>query len=100
MLADIGATDRLLRALTGSIRVDDTLGSTEMALLAYSLRGLSAGGMNFFTVPVAGLGREGAQSVVYIDSARAAPMWDYLNSDVLALHLEEFATDALPEAPR
>lgn len=99
LLSDIGSTDQLLRALTGSIRVDDTLDNVDILGLAYSLRGLSPGGLEFFTAPIEGLGREGDQSVVYIDTGRADRMWRYLNSDNLAAHLEEFASDALPVAP-
>lgn len=99
LLSDIGATDQLLRALTGSIRVDDTLDNVDILGLAYSLRGLSPGGLEFFTAPVEGLGREGDQSVVYLDTGPADRMWGYLNSDDLAAHLTEFASDALPVAP-
>lgn len=99
MLGDIGQTDTLLLALTSAISVDETLSNTNLVGLAYSLRGLNVNSLNFLTVPVSGLGREGAQSVVYIDTARAAPMWSYLQNDTLAQHLAEFTRDLLPETP-
>lgn len=99
MLSDLGQTDDLLLALTSAISVDETLSNTNLVGLAYSLRGLNANSLNFLTVPVAGLGTEGAQSVVYIDTARAAPMWDYLRSDTLGEHLADFGRDLLPETP-
>ncbi|MDQ3476837.1 MAG: LCP family protein [Actinomycetota bacterium] len=99
MLSDLGSTDELLIALTDSISVDENLTDTEMLSLAYSLRGLNRNSLNFLTAPVAGLGREGSQSVVYLDTARAAPMWGYLKNDTLDEHLTEFGPDLLPEVP-
>jgi len=99
LLSDLGSTDDLLIALTNSISVDENLTDTEMLSLAYSLRGLNRNSLNFLTAPVAGLGREGSQSVVYLDTARAAPMWGYLKNDTLDEHLTEFGPDLLPEVP-
>ena len=99
MLSDLGQTDDLLLALTSAISVDETLSNTDLVGMAYSLRGLTQNSLNFLTVPVAGLGREGAQSVVYIDTARASSMWAYLKEDSLATHLAEFGNDLLPETP-
>lgn len=99
MLGDLGQTDDLLLALTSAISVDETLSNTDLVGLAYSLRGLNANSLSFLTVPVAGLGTEGAQSVVYLDTARAAAMWAYLQSDTLIEHLGEFTRDQLPETP-
>lgn len=99
LLSDLGQTDTLLLALTSAISVDETLSNTDLVGLAYSLRGLTVNSLNFLTVPVAGLGREGAQSVVYLDTARAAPMWEYLQSDTLGAHLADFGRDLLPETP-
>ena len=99
MLGDLGRTDDLLLALTSAISVDETFSNTDMLGLAYSMRGLNRNSLNFLTVPVAGLGREGAASVVYIDTTQAAPMWAYLQEDSLGLHLQEFGEDLLPEVP-
>jgi len=99
MLSDLGQTDNLLLALTGSISVDETLTKADMLGLAFSLRNLNQNSLSFLTVPVAGLGREGAASVVYIDTAQAAPMWNYLQNDTLDEHLIEFGEDLLPDVP-
>jgi len=99
LLSDLGRTDALLLALTSAISVDETLSSADMLALAYSMRGLNRNSLSFLTVPVAGLGMEGAASVVYIDTAQAAPMWGYLQDDTLADHLAEFGEDLLPEVP-
>jgi len=99
LLGDLGRTDDLLLALTSAISVDETLTNADILGLAYDMRGLNGTSLSFLTVPISGLGREGAQSVVYIDPNRAAPMWDYLIKDTLAEHLPEFQTDLLPEVP-
>ncbi|MDQ4038047.1 MAG: LCP family protein [Actinomycetota bacterium] len=99
ILSDLGKTDALLVALTAAISVDETFTTANMLGLALSLGGLNQQSLSFLTVPVAGLGREGAASVVYIDVAQAAPMWAYLRDDTLADHLAEFGEDLLPEVP-
>lgn len=99
MLTDLGKTDALLVALTGAISVDETFTTANMLGLAVSLGGLTKQSLTFLTVPVAGLGREGAASVVYIDTGQAAPMWGYLQGDTLAEHIAEFGEDLLPEVP-
>ncbi len=99
MLGDLGQTDALLLALTSAISVDEGFTNADMLGLAYALRGLDRSSLGFLTVPVAGLGREGAASVVYIDTGEAAPMWGYLQEDTLSDHLAEFGDDLLPEVP-
>ncbi|MGI8702356.1 MAG: LCP family protein, partial [Nocardioidaceae bacterium] len=99
MLSDLNKTDDLLLSLTNVISVDATLSSADMLSLAYGMRDLKQDSLSFLTVPVAGLGREGAASVVYLDAAKSAPMWSYLTTDTLAEHLSEFAADLLPEVP-
>jgi len=99
MLSDLGKTNDLLLALTNVITVDETLSNADMLGLAYGMRALKQDSLSFLTVPVAGLGREGAASVVYLDAAQSAPMWSYLLTDTLAEHLSEFGDDLLPENP-
>ncbi len=99
ILGDLGRTDDLLLALTSAISVDETLTQSAMLGLSYSMRGLSGTSLSFLTVPVSGLGQEGAASVVYLDPGRAAPLWGYLQEDTLAEHLTEFGEDLLPDVP-
>ena len=99
VLGDLGRTDDLLLALTSAISVDETLTQSAMLGLSYSMRGLSGTSLSFLTVPVSGLGQEGAASVVYLDPGRAAPLWGYLQEDTLAEHLTEFGEDLLPDVP-
>ncbi|MGY1681927.1 LCP family protein [Geodermatophilus sp. SYSU D01176] len=99
VLSDAGALDGFLLALTGAMTVDEGLSDTALLSMAADLRSVRPGAVTFVTAPVAGTGREGAQSVVYLDSARAAQMWEYLREDTLADHAGEFSLDTLPAVP-
>ena len=57
-------------------------------------------GATSFTAPVVGTGREGAASVVYLDTVTGERMWTYLRSDSLAANAAEFDDQSLPEVPR
>ena len=91
-----GALDEALRAVTDAVAVDDSLGNGDLLSLAYTLRDLRPADVGFFTAPVLGTGREGAASVVYLDTATGARMWDYLRTDSLAQNADEFGDQALP----
>lgn len=92
---DLGALDSTLTAVTSNIAVDDGLGATELLDLAWSARGLTPDGVQFFTAPVLGTGTEGSSSVVYLDTVTGARMWEYLQTDSLAANADEFADEAL-----
>ncbi len=96
---DPAQLDQVLLTVTGSIAVDDTLGTTELLSLALSARGLTPADIDFFTAPVLGTGTEGRASVVYLDGVTGARMWGYLGSDSLGQNAAEFADQALTETP-
>lgn len=73
-----------LDALTENTAVDDEWRTSDMRSLALSLRRLRPSDVDFLTVPVAGLGREGAQSVVYLDHDRGRSLWKALRRDDVA----------------
>jgi LCP family protein required for cell wall assembly len=97
---DPGKLDAALRAVTSAVSIDDSLGNVDLLNLAYSLRNVTPGRVEFFTAPVLGTGREGAASVVYLDQVTGERMWGYLRSDSLAANADEFAAEALPTVPR
>lgn len=99
VLADMGALDGFMLALTDAMAVDEGLSTGALLDLAIDLRGLRSEGLTFLTAPVAGTGREGAQSVVYLEQARSEQLWDYLRTDALQAHAAEFSLDALPAVP-
>jgi LCP family protein required for cell wall assembly len=94
-----GKLDSSLRAVTGAVAIDDSLGTSDLLTTAYSLRGLTPGSVQFFTAPVLGTGREGSASVVYLDTTTGARMWGYLNTDSLGQNADEFSDEALPDVP-
>jgi LCP family protein required for cell wall assembly len=97
---DPGKLDSALRALTSAVSIDDTLSSTDLLTLAYSMRDLTPEHVGFFTAPVLGTGMEGSASVVYLDTVTDERMWTYLRSDSLAQNAAEFSKQALPDVPR
>jgi LCP family protein required for cell wall assembly len=96
----IGQVDSVLRIITSSVAVDDTLSTPDLLSLAWSAREVTPAGIEFFTAPVLGTGREGAASVVYLDQVTGDRMWGYLRSDSLAQNADEFTDQALPTTPR
>jgi LCP family protein required for cell wall assembly len=97
---DLGRLDRTLRAVTGSVAVDDELGDAELLSLAYSMRNVTRDGVAYFTAPVDGTGQEGSASVVYLNEADSNRMWGYLTTDSLGANVGEFGDHALGAAPR
>ncbi len=89
----------VLTTVTRSLAVDNSLSTGEMVSLGLSLNRLTPDSVDFFTAPVLGTGTEGRQSVVYLDDERGGLMWDYLASDSLAAHVDEFPREALPAVP-
>jgi LCP family protein required for cell wall assembly len=98
--SDLGRLDRTLRAVGSSVAVDSELGNTEMLSLAYSMRNLDKSGVDYFTMPDAGTGTEGAASVVYVNENVAERLWEYLRTDSLGANAEEFADYRLGDQPR
>lgn len=100
LLGDLGRTDALLVAISSAVSVDDSLSNVDLLGLAYSLRGVTAQTVSFFTAPVAGRGTEGEQDVIYLDDELCGRLWGYLREDSLPQHAAEFSAQALPETPR
>jgi LCP family protein required for cell wall assembly len=97
---DVGRLDDAMIAVTRSVGIDDGLSNVELAKLAYSMRSVTPGDVDFFTAPILGTGREGPASVVYLDTVTGERMWSYLRSDSLSQNAAEFADEALPAVPR
>jgi LCP family protein required for cell wall assembly len=95
-----GKLDSAMLAVTSAVSIDDTLGNGALISLAYSLRNVTPGSIEFFTAPVLGTGMEGPASVVYLDMVGGERMWSYLRSDSLGQNAGEFGDEALPDVPR
>jgi LCP family protein required for cell wall assembly len=99
LLSNPGRLYDLLDAVSRSVGVDDTLSNDGLRALAFGLRNLNTSSVTFLTSPVAGLGREGAQSVVHLDPRRSALLWHALDHDRIAEYLRDNAGDVLGGSP-
>jgi LCP family protein required for cell wall assembly len=99
MLSDLGGLYRLINAATRSIGVDETLTGRRLSALMSELRNLQASGVKFVRAPVTGFGREGPQSVGYLDP-RAIELWSALRSGALDAYLLRHGTDVLGSTTR
>ncbi|MCD4526679.1 LCP family protein [Nocardioides sp. cx-173] len=74
----------LLGVMTRHLSIDSGWSTKDMARLAWSLRDLDESAVSFLTVPVAGLGWEGPQSVVHLDLVAGRRLWEAVRADRLA----------------
>jgi|LULW01.1.fsa_nt_gb LCP family protein required for cell wall assembly len=74
-------THDMLDVLTAHLSVDDGLDRDQLEELLFDLLDLTSDDVDFLTAPVAGLGREGSQSVVYLDGTTSAALWRALQRD-------------------
>ena len=73
----------LLDAVTQNVSVDSGWSVGEMRSLLLDLRNIRGADLNLLTVPVSGLGYEGAQSVVYLDWDENSKLWNAVYGDDL-----------------
>ncbi len=72
-----------LNVATASLKTDEALTGADLRNLALRLRGFSAGGVLFSTIPVGDTGAiRNREEVVLIDEQKAAPFFDALRRDV------------------
>jgi LCP family protein required for cell wall assembly len=91
---------RLMDALTKSFSVDSGLSDAEMRSLAFDVPGIRNGGVTFLTVPTTGTGWEGDQSVVRLNMAQGAELWNAVNNDSVPAYTSAHSNDLLPAVPR
>jgi LCP family protein required for cell wall assembly len=88
LLTDVGRITSTLNSLAAAVRIDDTLGDTELVQLVWSLRSVAR--LDFVTAPVADPVVQDGQLVATFDADRAPTLWEYLQDDRLSEHLDEF----------
>jgi LCP family protein required for cell wall assembly len=76
-----------LEAATKAVSVDESLTIAKLRSLAVQFRSVGAGDIVFVTAPVAGMGTEGRQSVVYLDRAKGQQLYRALRTDTAAAYL-------------
>jgi LCP family protein required for cell wall assembly len=72
---------QFLNEVTRHVLVDDQWRISDLAALAASLRDLRSANIRYLTAPVAGLGREGDQSVVHLATDRDRDLWRAVHED-------------------
>jgi LCP family protein required for cell wall assembly len=70
-----------LEASTKAVSVDESLTISRLGSLALQFRSVRASDIVFVTAPVAGMGTEGRQSVVYLDRVKGRPLYRALRAD-------------------
>jgi LCP family protein required for cell wall assembly len=76
-----------LEASTKAVSVDESLTISRLRSLALQFRPVHAGDIVFVTAPIAGMGTEGRQSVVYLDLVKGRPLYRALRADVVEEYL-------------
>jgi LCP family protein required for cell wall assembly len=76
-----------LEASTKAVSVDESLTISRLRSLAVQFRSVRAGDIVFVTAPVAGMGTEGRQSVLYLDRAKGQRLYRALRTDAVAGYL-------------
>ncbi len=93
-------TYKLLEAVTKAVSVDNGLSDADLRSLAFSMRDIRSGGVNFMTAPVTGTGMEGEESVVYLDQVRCGQLWTSVKNDGVATYVAQHKADLLPAVTR
>jgi LCP family protein required for cell wall assembly len=88
-------TYRLLDTFSHWVSVDDTLSNNGLRSLVFGMRNIRPDQVTFLTAPVAGLGREGAQSVAYLDVDRASELWHCLVTDDVGAFAQKYPDSIL-----
>lgn len=90
----------LLDAATRSVGVDDTLSNGGLRSIALEMTGLRPSAVTFVRAPVAGLGREGDQSVVYLDQGIAGELWRAVGDGRTSTYADAHPSDVLGSVTR
>lgn len=93
-------TYRLLDSVTRAVTIDDSFTGDDLRKFALDAARLKRDNAWFLTAAVRSGGREGDQSVVYLDDQRNADLWTALRTDNMANHVAEHQTEVLGSVPR
>jgi LCP family protein required for cell wall assembly len=87
MLTNPLRLNAFLDAATKAVSADESLTTSTLRSLALQFRSVRPGDLVFVTAPVAGMGTEGRQSVVYLDRAKGQPLYRALREDTVEGYL-------------
>ncbi|WFG46844.1 LCP family protein [Pseudonocardia alni] len=96
---DPGAVYSFATSVGDAVSVDDSLSNTGLVQLAVQTRHLRGPDLAFVTAPVSGLGREGEQSVVYLDDAQGADLWSAVRNGSVTQYADLHPADTLSDTP-
>ena len=82
-----------------AVSIDDSLSNTGLVQLAVDNRNLRGSDVTFVTAPVSGLGREGDQSVVYLDEERGRELWGAVRNGSVRQYADLNPAEALSGTP-
>ncbi|WP_244931998.1 LCP family protein [Nocardioides sp. W7] len=82
MRSDPDQVARFVSEVLEHVAVDETWSLAGILSFSASLRNLRSADIRYLTVPVAGLGREGAQSVVHLNGRLSDQLWTAVRDDV------------------
>lgn len=83
-LANPTRTSAMVDEISPYLTVDETLDAAELARIGATLTGVRSGDIEMFTVPTAGVGRAGAQSVVWPDWEAIGEIGTAMSEDELS----------------
>ncbi|MEV5969536.1 LCP family protein [Streptomyces sp. NPDC051921] len=89
---------KTLDIFTETVSVDERFGDDEMRQLVWNMREVRGGDMTFMNAPVKGTGTVGGQSVVHLDRARCATLWQAFKDDALGTYVDTHPIDRLRPA--
>lgn len=78
--------NKFLESATKAVTVDQSVSASSLRSLALSMRGIRPANVRFLTVPVKGTGMVKGQSMVFLDPARATPLYDALRTDTMSAY--------------
>ncbi|MEV6329129.1 LCP family protein [Streptomyces sp. NPDC051909] len=87
-----------LDIFTETVSVDERFGDGEMRELVWNMREVRSGDMTFMNAPAKGTGMEKGQSVVYLDRARCAALWQAYKDDEVGDYVDTHPIDRLRPA--
>ena len=105
-VVDTGAFDdpaglyRLLDSAAQFVSVDDTLNNGGLRSITHRVHQLQPTDVVFLRAPVAGLGREDVQAVIYLDATQANQLWRAVQRGTVADYAEKHADDTLGPVTR
>lgn len=90
----------VLDAVTEHLTVDSGFSTGELRELMNTMTALHSDDVEFLTAPIAGLGWEDQQSVVYLDRSRAAGLWESVRDDDVGSWADDHPDTRTPQQVR